>query len=58
MVGYGIGAFAVGPLRQVGNLQLSEVYLGAIGIASVLIVLALALTRQVVVPATAQRSRA
>ena len=29
MMGYGIGAFAVGPLREVGDLQLSDVYLGA-----------------------------
>ncbi len=48
MIGYGIGAFAVGPLRKVGDLQLSDVYLWATGIAAVLIVLALTLTRRVV----------
>jgi fucose permease len=40
MIGYGIGAFAVGPLRQLADLQLSEVYLGAAAIAIMLIVLA------------------
>ena len=43
MVGYGIGAFAVGPLREVADLRLSEVYFWAIVIAWVLIVLALGL---------------
>lgn len=45
MTGFGIGAFAVGPVREAGELQLSEVYLGAIGIAVVLSVLTFALTR-------------
>lgn len=40
MIGYGIGAFAVGPLRQLADLQLSEVYFGAAVIAIVLILLA------------------
>ncbi|MBK8209859.1 MAG: MFS transporter [Rhodospirillales bacterium] len=40
MIGYGIGAFAVGPLRQLADLQLSEVYFGAAAIAVLLIVLA------------------
>ena len=26
MMGYGIGAFAVGPLRELGDLELSTVY--------------------------------
>jgi hypothetical protein len=37
MMGYGIGAFAVGPLRQLADLQLSDVCLGATAIAVVLI---------------------
>lgn len=45
MMGYGIGAYAVGPLRQSANLQLSEVYLAAIGIALVMILLAYLLVR-------------
>jgi fucose permease len=45
MMGYGIGAFAVGPLRQVGDLQLSSVFLGATTIAAAMIVLALVLAR-------------
>lgn len=45
MMGYGIGAFAVGPLRQLADLQLSDVYLGATAIAVVLIVLANLLVR-------------
>lgn len=45
MMGYGIGAFAVGPLRQVGDLALSTVYLGAIGIAATMVVLALVLAQ-------------
>ena len=40
MMGYGVGAFAVGPLRQVADLQLSDVYFGAVSIAVVLILLA------------------
>ena len=40
MMGYGVGAFAVGPLREVADLQLSDVYFGAISIAVVLILLA------------------
>lgn len=55
MMGYGIGAFAVGPLRQVGDLELSTVYLGAIAIALVMVVLALVLARApggAAVPAT------
>jgi predicted MFS family arabinose efflux permease len=40
MIGYGIGAFAVGPLRQVADLQLSAVYASAslIGVAMVVLV--------------------
>ena len=45
MMGYGIGAFAVGPLRQLADLQLSDVYLGATAIAVVLILLANLLAR-------------
>ncbi len=45
MMGYGIGAFAVGPLREVGNLQLSAVYFGATAIAAAMIVLAVLLAR-------------
>ncbi|MBK8175475.1 MAG: hypothetical protein IPK66_09525 [Rhodospirillales bacterium] len=45
MLGYGIGAFAVGPLRQLGDLSLSDVYLGAVAIAVVLILLANLLVR-------------
>ena len=40
MMGYGIGAFAVGPLRQLANLALSDVYLGATAIAALLVLLA------------------
>ena len=40
MMGYGIGAFAVGPLRQLADLALSDVYLAATAIAVVLILLA------------------
>ena len=40
MMGYGIGAFAVGPLRQLADLQLSDIYIGATAIAVVLILLA------------------
>ncbi len=46
MMGFGIGAFAVGPLREAGDLQLSQIYLWAMTIAAVLIVLTLALTRR------------
>jgi fucose permease len=46
MMGYGIGAFAVGPLRQVGDLPLSTVYLGATGIAAAMVVLALVLAHR------------
>ena len=35
MMGYGIGAFAVGPLRQLADLALSDVHLGATAIAVV-----------------------
>ena len=45
MMGYGIGAFAVGPLRQLADLALSDVYLGATAIAVVLILLANLLAR-------------
>ena len=45
MMGYGIGAFAVGPLRQLADLALSDVYLGANAIAVVLILLANLLAR-------------
>lgn len=45
MMGYGIGAFAVGPLRQVGDLELSAVYYGASAIAAVMVVLAVVLAR-------------
>lgn len=45
MMGYGIGAFAVGPLRQLAQLQLSDVYFGATVIAVVLILLASVLAR-------------
>ena len=45
MMGYGIGAFAVGPLRQAVGLALSQVYLGAIAIALAMVVLALTLAR-------------
>ena len=46
MMGYGIGAFAVGPLRQVGNFELSIVYSGATVIAAAMVVLAVALARR------------
>jgi fucose permease len=45
MMGYGIGAFAVGPLREAGSLALSEVYLGASAIAAAMVVLAWRLAR-------------
>jgi hypothetical protein len=45
MVGYGIGAFAVGPLRQVGSLELSTVYYGATVIAAAIVALAVVLAR-------------
>jgi MFS transporter, FHS family, glucose/mannose:H+ symporter len=45
MMGYGIGAFAVGPLREAGSLALSEVYFGASAIAAVMVVLAWRLAR-------------
>jgi FHS family glucose/mannose:H+ symporter-like MFS transporter len=45
MMGYGIGAFAVGPLRQLGDLQLSAVYYGATMIAAAMVVLAVVLAR-------------
>jgi fucose permease len=45
MMGYGIGAFAVGPVRQVGDLQLSAVYYGATMIAAAMVVLAAVLAR-------------
>jgi fucose permease len=45
MMGYGIGAFAVGPLRQVGNLELSTVYYGTTMIAAAMVVLAVVLAR-------------
>lgn len=45
MMGYGIGAFAVGPLRQVGNLELSTVYYGTTIIAAIMVVLVVALAR-------------
>jgi fucose permease len=46
MMGYGIGAFAVGPLRQIGDLQLSDVYYGATVIAAAMVVLAMTLARR------------
>jgi MFS transporter, FHS family, glucose/mannose:H+ symporter len=55
MMGYGIGAFAVGPLRQLGDLQLSDVYYGTTAIAAVMVVLAVVLARSpgsAVVPGT------
>jgi fucose permease len=45
MMGFGVGAFAVGPIRQLADLQLSHVYQGAIIIAIVLILLANFLVR-------------
>jgi MFS transporter, FHS family, glucose/mannose:H+ symporter len=45
MMGYGIGAFAVGPLRQLADLELSDVYFGTTAIAVVLILLAHLLVR-------------
>ena len=45
MMGYGIGAFAVGPVRQLGDLQLSAVYSGATVIAAAMVVLAAMLAR-------------
>jgi MFS transporter, FHS family, glucose/mannose:H+ symporter len=45
MMGYGIGAFAVGPLRQVGSLELSAVYYGATVIAAAMVALAAVLAR-------------
>jgi MFS transporter, FHS family, glucose/mannose:H+ symporter len=45
MMGYGIGAFAVGPLRQVGSLELSAVYYGATVIAAAMVALAVVLAR-------------
>lgn len=53
MTGFGIGAFAVGSLREAGDLPLSQVYLWAMAIAAVLIVLTLALTRRSAPPAAA-----
>jgi fucose permease len=46
MLGYGIGAFAVGPLRQLGDLPLSGVYYGATAVAAVMIALAVVLGRR------------
>jgi hypothetical protein len=46
MLGYGIGAFAVGPLRQLGDLPLSGVYYGATAVAAVMIALAVILGRR------------
>ncbi|MEO1090484.1 MAG: MFS transporter [Pseudomonadota bacterium] len=46
MMGYGIGAFAVGPLRELGGLDLSTVYYGATAIAAVMVGLAVLLARQ------------
>jgi predicted MFS family arabinose efflux permease len=45
MMGYGIGAFAVGPMRQVGDLQLSSVYYGATVIAAAMVALAVVLAQ-------------
>lgn len=45
MMGYGIGAFAVGPLRQVGSLELSAVYYGATAVAAAMVALAVVLAR-------------
>ncbi len=45
MLGFGIGAYAVGPLQQSADLQLSQVYLGAIAIALVMVLLAYLLVR-------------
>ncbi len=45
MMGYGIGAFAVGPLRQIGDLPLSAVYSSATVIGVAMVVLALVLAR-------------
>ncbi len=55
MMGFGIGAYAVGPIRQLANLQLSDVYQAAIAIAIVLILLANILVRGAGVP---QREKA
>jgi hypothetical protein len=45
VIGYGSGAFAVGPLRQVGNLELSTVHCGTTVIAAAAVVLASMLGR-------------
>ncbi len=45
MMGYGIGAFAVGPVRQLGDLQLSTVYYGTTVIAAAMVALAVVLAR-------------
>lgn len=45
MMGFGIGAYAVGPLREVADLALSQVYGYAIGIAVVLSLLVFVLAR-------------
>lgn len=55
MMGFGIGAYAVGPVRQLADLQLSGVYQAAIVIAIVLILLANSLVRGAGVP---QRQKA
>jgi len=46
MVGYGIGAYGVGALRDAGHLALSEIYTGAGVLAGGMAVLALLLTRR------------
>lgn len=55
MMGFGIGAYAVGLIRQLADLQLSGVYQAAIVIAIVLILLANSLVRGAGVP---QRQKA
>lgn len=45
MVGYGIGAFGVGPLRDAAHLSLSAIYLGAGAVAVCMAALALRVAR-------------
>ena len=49
-VGYGIAAFGVGPLQEIGAVTLGRVFAGGAVVAAVLLVVAFMLTRRAAPP--------
>ncbi len=45
MLGFGVGAYGVGPLREVGGLSLSTIYTGTSSFAAGMAILAFFLTK-------------